>query len=120
MKTKEVIVFLDGVDWQHEIGEAAGGNKVYGSVEDLKENNRCWNSCGVVKCKITLVEWVEEQNFNKMFRDSTKSYTLEELKANADVQKVESAKKYLEQLEKLASNTKKRIKALEDKIKENK
>jgi len=119
MKRKEVIVYLDAVDFQHEIGEALGGNKVYPSVKDLKENNRCWDSCGVVKCKITLVDWVEEQNFNKMFRDSSKIYTLEELKTNADVQRIESSKKYLEQLEKLVFNTKKRIEALETKLKEN-
>jgi hypothetical protein len=78
MKNKEVEVFMDGVDWQYEIAEAAGGNKVYASVEDLKENQRCWDSCGIVKCKITLVEWVEEQN---LFQN-TRHYTneLEEAK----------------------------------------
>jgi hypothetical protein len=119
MKTKEVTVYLDGVDWQHEIGEASGGNRVYGSVRDLKENNRCWESCGVVKCNITLVEWVEEQNFNKMFRDSSKTYSVEELKTNADAVRVESSKKRLEWLEKQVSSEKNRIKKLEEKLKGN-
>lgn len=56
---------MDGVDWQHEIGEALGGNKVYPDLEDLKENNSCWKSCGVVRCRLIFEEWVEEQDLWK-------------------------------------------------------
>lgn len=62
--SEELIVYIDGVDFQHEIGEASGGNKVYPSLKDLKENNKCYESCGVVKAKITLVEWVLPQNIH--------------------------------------------------------
>jgi hypothetical protein len=56
-------VFMDGVDWQHEIEHAAGGNRVYASAEDLKKNSKCWPQCGIVEVEVRLVRWVEDQDF---------------------------------------------------------
>jgi hypothetical protein len=39
-KNKKVTVYLDGVDWLHEVGHAADGNAVYPDVDSLKEYNR--------------------------------------------------------------------------------
>ncbi len=47
-----------GFDW--ELGHAIGGNKIYPSVEDLKENCRCVEECGIVKVRIELEEVVQE------------------------------------------------------------
>jgi hypothetical protein len=119
-KPKEITVFLDGVDWQHEIGEAVGGNKVYPSIEDLKEYNRCWNGCGIVKCKLVFEEWVVEQNFEEMFKDSSKSYTLEDLKTNRDIMKLESAQKRAEWLLSQLELQNNKITALKNKIEKEK
>ncbi len=58
-------LFIDGVDWEHEIPNASWGNTIYYGLEDLKEHNKCWKECGVVKVTLEVkkVEWVEAQNF---------------------------------------------------------
>lgn len=43
-----------------ELGEALGGNQIYPSVEDLKENCKCVDECGIIKVKITEVKIVEK------------------------------------------------------------
>jgi hypothetical protein len=55
--------YMCGVDFQHELGEASDGNIIYPSVNNLKQNKPCWKECGIVKVKITLEEWIEEQDF---------------------------------------------------------
>jgi hypothetical protein len=60
----EIIGYMDGVDWQHELGNAAGGNRVYGSVEDLKKHSKCWPQCGIVEVEVRLVRWVADQDFD--------------------------------------------------------
>ena len=51
-----------GVDWQHELGEAMGGNVLYPSVDDLKRCMKCWESCGIVKVSVSMEKWEEEQD----------------------------------------------------------
>jgi hypothetical protein len=62
---KTITVFLDGVDFQHELGETTV--TTYASVDSLKKSSKCWSQCGIVKVKLKVnsVEWVEPQNFNK-------------------------------------------------------
>ena len=58
-------LYTCGVDWQHEICEAPdieGKMPFYSSVEELKKNRKCWKTCGIVKLKVELEEWVVEQN----------------------------------------------------------
>lgn len=57
-------LYLCGVDFQHELGEACGGTKLYPSVEDLKENQSCWKSCGIIEIEVSETEykWIEEQD----------------------------------------------------------
>jgi len=57
-------VYMCGVDWQHEIGAAMGGNTVHPSVEDLKKHRKCWKSCGIVEIEVKFVKWVEPQDFS--------------------------------------------------------
>ena len=107
-KIKKVKVYLDGVDFEHEIGHAADGNKVYPSVVDLKEYNRCWEGCGIVECELVFKKWIVEHDWKKMARDST-SYSVDELKKNADLIRLESAKKHLEWLEDKVSKQKHKV-----------
>ncbi len=68
-------LYTCGTDWQHEIGEAPdieGSIPLYSSVEDLKKARQCWKSCGIVKLKVEIVEWLEPQNlFGKEEEDET-------------------------------------------------
>lgn len=108
MKKKKIIVYVDGVDWQHEIGEASDGNKVYPSINCLKKYSRCWDGCGIVECELVLKKWVVEHNWNKMAK-SSKIYTAKELEENYDILRHESAQKHLEYLEELVSKQKHRV-----------
>lgn len=65
MKPKMVVGFMCGVDWQHELGEACGGNVVYPSIANLRHHRECAHECGVVKVSVELIEWVVPQNFEK-------------------------------------------------------
>ena len=64
-KNTKVFGYMCGVDFQHELGEASGGNLVYPSLADLKHHAKCWESCGVVKVSVQLVEWVVPQDIMK-------------------------------------------------------
>ncbi len=107
-KTKKVTVYLDGVDWQHEIGCASDGNSVYPDTVSLKENNRCWAGCGIVECDIVFKKWVVEHDWDRMSKDS-KTYTAKELKENSDILRLESAQKHLEYLEEKVSKQKHKV-----------
>lgn len=57
-------VYLDGVDWQYEVGEAYGGNLVHPSLKDTEESHPCVQQCGVVECDLVFNRWVKPQNFD--------------------------------------------------------
>ena len=58
---KPVRMFADKIDFECEMGRAAGGTTVYKSVEDLKANSRHdVSECGIVEIEIKLVRVVEE------------------------------------------------------------
>lgn len=64
---RTMTLFLDGVDWQHELGEAGDGTTLYPSLQGLKVGNSCWESCGVVKVTARFLneEWVVPQDLMK-------------------------------------------------------
>lgn len=55
---------MDKVDFDHELGNALGGNRIYSSIEDLKNRNECWPECGIVEVKVSLVRVVQEGDFD--------------------------------------------------------
>lgn len=59
-----VLGYMCGVDWQHEIGMAAGGNSVYASPEDCAKNEKCTDACGLVEVKVRFSRWVKPQDFD--------------------------------------------------------
>lgn len=61
-EVKEMTLYLDGVDWQHELGAASDGTKLFPTA-DCAKDAVCWKECGIVKvkCRFELVEWVEPQ-----------------------------------------------------------
>src|SRR5271168_3540473 len=92
------LVYIDGTDWQYEIGRAADGNTVYPDPECLKKKGRCWEGCGIVECELVFKRWAVEHDWKKMSESST-NYSTEELKNNGNIIQLESAKKRLEYLE---------------------
>lgn len=51
------------IDFECELGMASGGNLVFPSIENLKENRACVYRCGIVKVKVELDEVIQEQDF---------------------------------------------------------
>lgn len=60
----KIKLYICGVDFQHELGCACGGNKLYPSVEDLKENASCWKTCGIIELEVDMdnYKWIVEQD----------------------------------------------------------
>lgn len=52
--------FMCGTDWLCELGMASDGNRVFPSIECLKEHLGCTHECGVVKVRVQFLEVVEE------------------------------------------------------------
>jgi hypothetical protein len=44
------------VDFDFELGEASGGNKVYASEEDLKRHAACVSECGMAEVVVMSAE----------------------------------------------------------------
>ena len=57
---KTVIGYMDRTDFDHELGHASDGNKVYPSVEALKRDRSCVDECGIVMVAVTFVAVIEE------------------------------------------------------------
>jgi hypothetical protein len=52
-------LYMCRTDFEYELGCAAGGNKVYANIDDLKSSRPCVSSCGIVAVKVELVRIVE-------------------------------------------------------------
>lgn len=57
---KELIGYMCGVSWQHEVG----GTKVrvYPSASSCEHHEKCTHECGIVEIKLSFVKWVKDQN----------------------------------------------------------
>jgi len=68
--------YMCKVDWDHELGEALGGNTVYPSQADLISNKKCTDECGIVEVEIRLKRVIQESDFsikpNKTYRISSR------------------------------------------------
>jgi hypothetical protein len=47
-----VVGYMCRVDYECELGAAAGGNVVFPSLEDAKQNLRCADACGIVEVEV--------------------------------------------------------------------
>lgn len=61
--TRTVEGYMCTIDFDCELGAAAGGTKVYASIDDLKDSHDCWKSCGIVEVEVKYVKTIEDQNF---------------------------------------------------------
>lgn len=68
--------FMCKIDWDHELGQALGGNVVYPSQADLVSNKKCTDECGIVEVEINLKRVVQESDFSikpdKMYQVSSR------------------------------------------------
>lgn len=40
------------IDYEHELGYASDGNRVYPSIEALKRAHKAWEGCGIVRVEV--------------------------------------------------------------------
>lgn len=68
-RNRRVCCFIDGIDWQHELGEARDGIKLFASVKGLREDiGHDVSECGIVKVEVRFIAWVEPQNLPREAR----------------------------------------------------
>ena len=73
-KTRTVVCYMDKVDFDYELGEASGGNRVYASEADLRKRQPCTKECGVVQVEVALKKVVQQSDFSgagKLAKDWT-------------------------------------------------
>lgn len=58
------ICYMDKVDFDHELGVAGGGNKLFASVKDLEEHKPCTWECGIVEVEVRLRKVIRESDFS--------------------------------------------------------
>jgi hypothetical protein len=57
---RTVTGYMCQIDWDHEIGHASDGNKVYPTVEALKREHKSWEDCGIVEVTVTFNKVIHE------------------------------------------------------------
>ena len=61
---KIVTCFMDGIDWQHEVGHASNGNRVFPTVDDLVHGaGHDLDECGIAEVEIRFVRWIKESKY---------------------------------------------------------
>lgn len=55
--------FMCKVDFDHELGNALGGNRVFADEADCEKDRECVDTCGMVEVEVRLKRVVKEDNF---------------------------------------------------------
>lgn len=64
--TGEVHGYMCKVDFECELGGAAGGNKVYADIEDCRKYRKCTPQCGIVKVAVRCIEVVQPEDYGDL------------------------------------------------------
>ena len=83
-------VYICGISYRHEIGEAADGNKIYYSVKSFRKYSGCdGNGCGIVELELNVDNkvWIEPENHDNMMAgalsaEESRKYLTERYKQN--------------------------------------
>ena len=64
--TEEIEVYVDAVDFYHEIGEgnAPGPHYIYNTLEEIKKKQPCVEGCGVIKARLVKQKVVLKGSYN--------------------------------------------------------
>jgi hypothetical protein len=62
-------VFVDAIDWAHEIGEIDA--TIWPSLSSILDGTPCAKTCGVLKCEMKILEWVHPQDLSKELEHMT-------------------------------------------------
>lgn len=100
MKKKSVKVYVCGVDFKYELSNAAGGNVIYPSVEDLKAHAKCWKGCGIVELNVTLSKWIEKENFEEMTKNAIPAGDLPKYQIAETKKQIKGLQAFLKRLQK--------------------
>lgn len=60
-----IIGYMCTTDYECELGLNLHGNKIYPSVESLKEHKSCWEECGIVEVKVVYSKTICDENYSK-------------------------------------------------------
>src|SRR5947208_1053106 len=98
MKRDEKTVFLDGVDWQHEVEGNKKGTKIYPGMKDLKKHHE-EAGCGVVRCKLIFDGWVIQQDMEIMKKTSIPASELTKIQIEDTKKEIAKLQAFLAKLE---------------------
>ena len=63
MKEEPKIGYMCKIDFDYEVGNAAGGNPIHPSIEDLRRSHDYVDSCGIVEVEVVLRKVIKETEF---------------------------------------------------------
>lgn len=55
--------YMCKIDFECELSNASGGNRVFPSVADLKNYHTCVDSCGIVEVEVRMTRVIQEEQF---------------------------------------------------------
>ncbi len=71
-RSKPKIGYMDAIDFDHELGEALGGNTIYASKEDCLAHRKCADVCGMVRVKVFFDKQIIKENYAEMIKTAKK------------------------------------------------
>lgn len=60
MNARTVTGFMCKIDWDHEIGNASRGTRVYPSINAIRAQHTCADECGIVEVEVRLARVISE------------------------------------------------------------
>ncbi|MES3028511.1 MAG: hypothetical protein V4820_11735 [Pseudomonadota bacterium] len=68
LESRKIRGFMCKTDWDHEIGYASDGNKVYPSEAAIRRERKCLPECGIVEVEVTIIRVVQDENMAAMLK----------------------------------------------------
>ena len=66
---RKVTGYMCMIDWDHELGNASDGDRVFPSIEALKRAHPMWAECGIVEVTVSFSKveaWAEESPLDNL------------------------------------------------------